>query len=172
MSAKSSSAPSKIERIQNAVKQLPSVAAKINAASDDLAKPITKLEASLKKYSLGIPTWVTIKSGGEVPDHWEDELGYTKIDGKWRIAIRSIEGNLQYPEADSYSAWAFNDAPRHLRVEAIEKIPDLLEALISNTTNMTNEIITKSQELGAMADVMEIANKKFGKISSHTEDEG
>ena len=43
-------------------------------------------------------------------------------------AIGTLDGVLQHLNL-GVSTWLFNDAPRALRVDAIDKLPDLLEQL-------------------------------------------
>lgn len=47
--------------------------------------------------------------------------------------------------------WLFPDAPRFLAVQAIEKIPELLEALLKSAGDMSEKIAEKAKEVDAMA---------------------
>jgi hypothetical protein len=147
MASKVSSLPQKVERVQKAVQQLPSVAASLNAASDELGGSISKLDALLKKFNRGVPTWVSFEDlkGDEGFRH--EDIGDTKVNGRWGIAIRTVEGDYSHPDRDDLEQWLFNDAPRLLRVNAVEKIPELLEALLESATEMTRAIIDKAGDV-------------------------
>lgn len=74
-----------------------------------------------------------------------------RIGGKWGLAIRAIAGNHNVDD-DSVEQWLFSDAPRSYRIEAIDKIPDLLEELIKNadkTTKKLKETTVEARELAA-----------------------
>src|ERR1700730_359701 len=124
------------ERVTGSIKQLSLVATDLNKASDELGKAISAIDAVLQSMNIGVPTWVKIH-GGEDPynglDYWSRDVGYAKIDKRWGIALRTREGNYNNPDGEQCESWLFNDAPRWLRVEGVEKIPDLLDDLVKNT---------------------------------------
>jgi hypothetical protein len=153
MASKGSSLPQKVERVQKAVQQLPTVAATLNAASDDLAGSVSKLDALLKKFNLGVPTWVSFEKSRWDDGSYQEDIGYAKVNGKWGIAIRTIECDFSDPDS-SATKWLFNDAPRLLRVHAVEKIPELLEALLESAAEMTKVIADKAGEVEALASAM------------------
>lgn len=149
-------------KIQSFYRQLSTVAADLNAVSDELGKPVADLDAALKKLNLGVSVWTYLR-GGEDPqdgDYWGDDLGYAKIGGKWGVAIRSVHGNVGWPDQERSESWLFNDAPRELRLVAIGKIPDLLEKLHQSAVEMTQKVrerLTDAQEVAAA--VKEAAEK-------------
>lgn len=144
------------DKIASAYKQLATSAVELNAVSDELGKWISALDAALKKLNLGISTWITI-DGGENPengDYWRRRLGYEKVAGKWGIAISDSFGN-EHTEYESSEEWLFNDAPRRLRIEAVEKLPELLDALVREADKAAEQIKIKvayAQDLAAAVD--------------------
>lgn len=153
MPAKEPAQVSAPERVQNAYKQLNAAAAELNGASDGLKEAMSVLDAALKRLNLGVAAWVKI-SGAEDEDHewWSRNIGYAKIGKEWTIALSACSGNYQWPERDSDEEWAFNDAPRWMRLEAIAKVPELLEALIKQATDTTEKLRKRTEqvlELGA-----------------------
>lgn len=144
------------ERVQASYKQLSLAANSLNAASDDLAKAISVLDAALQKLNLGVSAWVQL-SGNEDPDistWWSRGVGYTKIHDKWGIALRTAKGNYNFPDDDSEELWLFNDAPRWMRIEAVGKIPDLLEALLKQAEDTTKKIKNKTTQAYELAAAM------------------
>src|SRR5438552_3747571 len=63
-------------------------------------------------------------------NYWAHYVGYAKIGNKWGVAISRTSGNFEAPDYNTDEEWLFNDAPRHLRIEAVEHIPAMFEALI------------------------------------------
>jgi hypothetical protein len=153
MASKGSSLPQKAERIQKAVQQLPTVAATLNAASDELGESVGKLDAVLKKFNLGVPPWVSFVDSKSDSGFYQEDIGYAKVNGKWGIAIRTVECDFSDPES-SIAEWQFNDAPRLLRVNAVERIPELLDALLDSAAEMTKAIASKAGEVDAFASAM------------------
>ena len=142
------------ERVAKYYSQLQVVAADLNSVSDQLGKSISEIDSALKILNLGISVWVKIH-GGEGGDSgssfWRRDIGYSKIDGKWGISLRKVEGYYDDPEEEALEQWLFNDAPRSLRLEAIEKIPALLEELSTQAVKTTKDIQARLAEAQAVA---------------------
>jgi len=136
------------ERVSSSYRQLSLAASHLNLVSDELGKSIGVLDAALKKLNLGISTWSRL-------DRWEDAfgnyssryLGYAKVNNRWGIALRTVAGNSNQPEDPAVEEWLFNDAPRALRIEAVEKLPDLFENLIKEADVAIRKV--KAQTLSA-----------------------
>jgi cell division septum initiation protein DivIVA len=152
MTSQSKSLSQKLERVQNSIQQLPTAAASLNAATDQLGKSVGELDGVLRKFSLGIPTWVPFSSSPNslFPRYYHEDIGYAKIGGKWGVAIRTVDGDEVSDAGDDIEQWLFSDSPRLLRVRAIEKIPELLEALLKNAAEMTEKITAKAEEVAAL----------------------
>jgi hypothetical protein len=57
-----------------------------------------------------------------------------------------VDGDYRDPDEESVEAWLFNDAPRWMRIEAIGRIPDLLEWLLRQTQETTRSIQKKTAQ--------------------------
>jgi hypothetical protein len=142
------------ERVNAAIKKLSVAAIDLNTASDELGKAIAILDAALKKLNLGISAWLQL-SGNEDPyggDWWSRDIGYTKIRDRWGIALRDRKGDYNNPQFDQSEEWLFNEGPRWLRIVAVGKIPELLEALLKQAEDTTKKIKGKTaeaQQIGA-----------------------
>jgi hypothetical protein len=140
-------------RAQTSYQKLATAAVTLNTTSDQLGKVIVELDAALKALNLGISSWVSFNEWTDEngSDYSCDQLGYSKVGGKWGIALRSLSGNYNFPEDTSVDGpWLFNDAPRALRIPAIDKVPELLEKLTKDavaTTEKINEKLHQSREL-------------------------
>jgi hypothetical protein len=136
------------ERVSSSYRQLSLAASHLNLVSDELGKSISVLDAALRKLNLGIASWLRL-------DRWEDAfgnyssryLGYAKVNNRWGIALRTVTGNNNAPEPAAIEEWLFNDAPRALRIEAIERLPDLFENLIKEADVAIRKV--KAQTLSA-----------------------
>jgi|HubBroStandDraft_6_1064221.scaffolds.fasta_scaffold171239_2 hypothetical protein len=113
--------------------RLVTAASTLNKSSDELKKVIEDLEARINGLKIGISAWVNVVV-------WEDDdpkeeyeriqVGYGKINSRWCLGIRRLVGHHQNPEPDKIrESWQFNDAPRKLRLLAVEKLGDLFEEL-------------------------------------------
>ena len=161
--ANDASAP---DRVHLALHQLSDSAATINEASDVLRKTISALETTLKKLNLGVSAWVTIAEGGtkaaenrlgKIGDSpWSREVGYTRLENYWCIALRTVKAtSTVFGSKNEEKQWAFNDAPRWMRVEAVSKLPDLLERLAEQANDTAKKIKSKSEEAGRLAAALE-----------------
>jgi hypothetical protein len=149
----------KIEKIQTHFQTLSNVASSLNAASDELTSSVEILSDSLKKLNVGLTVWVVFRTRiDDVPrlyDH--DEIGYCKVAGEWGIALRSVNGNLIRDEHNTESLYLFNDAPREMRLAAVDKLPELIEALAKEAFNTTKRVQQKAQQVRELAQAISSA---------------
>jgi len=142
------------ERIAQSFKDLAASAAQLNAASDELAKAIAPIDAALKKLNVGVEFWHQY-TGFDTPDgdYWGHRIGYAKLSGKWGLALSVVSGNFgQGPDEDP-EEWLFNDAPRAMRLKALDHIPAFLENFVKHVTTEAAELKKKmgqARELAAM----------------------
>lgn len=125
--------PSPSERITIAFETLATSAKTLNDVSGELAKPIASLERALQRLNVGVACWTTINGDSDGYRYWSNDVGYSRVKRRWCLAIRTIEGREDAPEIAEEEVWPFNEAPRYLRVKAVDKLPELVEALVKAT---------------------------------------
>jgi hypothetical protein len=153
-----SSKESLVSRVETSYRKLSAVASDLNFTSDELGKSISELDAALKKLNLGIPVWVTIRRETDEEGWFKNEdLGYDKIGGTWGIGLRTVTGYYNDPEGERSDWWLFNDGPRPLRLSAIEKIPELLEKLSTESDEAAKKIRARLAEVQEVAAVVKKA---------------
>jgi hypothetical protein len=128
------------ERVSASYSRLFSVATDLNAVSDELGKSVSDIDSALKKLNLGISAWVEVRAGSGNLDrgddsYWHEDIGYAKISGKWGISLRKVDGNYTDEDDERVESWLFNDAPRFIRLAAIDKIPKLIDMLSNEAVN-------------------------------------
>jgi hypothetical protein len=149
MSAKNILPPS--DRISASFKQLAESAVLLNAASDELAKAIAPIDAALKKLNLGVSAWHKYAGSlSDFGDFWSHQIGYAKIGGKWGLAICATTGIIGDEELEG-DEWLFNDAPRWMRIQAIEHIPELLEDLVKQANKVASDLQNKTEQARELA---------------------
>jgi hypothetical protein len=139
------------ERVQSCYVQLSSVASDLNTVSDELGKSIAEIDSALKKLNLGVSVWINVSDWDDSRDYFMEQLGYAKVDGKWGIALRTVEGNYNWPDQDVIEQWLFSDAPRKLRLSAIEKLPEMLKKLSEEAVETTKKIKSRLREAKEVA---------------------
>jgi hypothetical protein len=117
--------------MSNVFHRLEDLSAKLNATSDTITQALKDVEARLATLRLGIEVWL------DTPlreDEWEGEtittrLGYAKANGSWHLVTVDNfnlheNGNpgLDLPKP-------LQQASRENRIEALKRLPELLEAL-------------------------------------------
>lgn len=138
-------------RLAAAYKRLAIVAADYKEATKEFSTPIETIERALRTLDIGVITWK--KFAGDEDGYgayWHRDVGYARIDGEWCLAIRTVEGHVQREE-DEIEEWAFNAAPSSLRIDAIDKLPDLLEQLIKNGEKTTKKLREKTGDAQQLA---------------------
>src|SRR5262249_17358519 len=115
---------------------------------------IAPIDAALKKLNVGVEVWYQY-TGSNDPNgnYWGRSIGYARINSKWGLALSTISGNVQYPDDDS-EEWLFNDAPRKMRLEALDHIPMLLEELVKEVSKAATELKMKSQQARELAEAI------------------
>jgi hypothetical protein len=148
--------PSIAASVSASYHELTSTAGILNRVSDALGKAVSDIDDGLKKLNLGITVWVRVACDGpdypEDPFYRIDEIGYAKINGKWGIALKTVSGSEQDPPGEeSVETWPFNEAPRALRLKAIEKTPELFKKLNEEAAKAANELKDKLGDVLAVA---------------------
>jgi len=146
-----------VVRVQESFRQLSTSANQLNEVSDELARAIDRLEEILKKLNLGVAAWVSIAEGDDSPfspTWWARQIGYAKLGNKWGIALRTLSGDLSHPDEDSEQVWSFNEAPRWIRIEAVDHIPQLIESLSKEADEMAARIKQKVVRAHQLSDAV------------------
>jgi hypothetical protein len=141
-----------VEKIQSSYKDLEQSASALNSVSDELGKSIEAFNLVLKGLNLGVSTWVNV-NGYDFPEgsYHSEDIGYDKVGNKWGISLRTVSGHYTMPDEESVSEWLFNDAPRALRLAAIDKLPDLLEALAKAADDAAKRVALKLETAKSVA---------------------
>lgn len=147
------------ERISPSLfKDLADSAARLNSSSDELGKAIRPIDAALKKLNLGVAAWYLYRGSGD-PDSDGNyhcrRIGYAKIGGKWGLALSTESGNVN-ADFDNYDEWLFNDAPRLMRLEALDYIPELLAKLVEEANRVAEELQRKAETARGIADTISV----------------
>ncbi len=146
------------QRLEKTVSRLSSASTQLNFASDDLAKAVNSWDVILKKLNLGIEVWVDTTSSGDSGDKWWDRgIGYAEVGDRWCLALRERSGD---PVELDEQVWAFNQAPRWLRVEGISKLLELLEALVKRTEETTKKLHDEASRVLTMAHLAQAKKQK------------
>lgn len=127
------------EKLEN----LSRIAEELNKETDALKDSVSDLDKRLGKMKIGATVWLDhVLKDGENEDANSYLLGYTKIRDKWRIAVRRDD--------EGSSELALSKAPRLIRVQALNHLDELLDAL----TERANEFLStlrKHKEAAARA---------------------
>lgn len=134
---------------------LTAVAADLNQASDDLTQIVTTLDSALQRLNVGIVAWVeVVRYQDEKQYHLyeSEQLGYAKVNGNWGLAIRKLAGDESSPEDDEVrEIWLFNDAPRGMRLKAVEKLPEVIDQLARSAMKTAESLKKKVAETRGFA---------------------
>jgi hypothetical protein len=118
----------------------------LNRLSDELTKEVSEIEATLNALNLGVRTEVKAITLGSDPDigyfHWLN-LAYGKKSGKWGFIVEEWAKSIDNPDEDTYDSWPFKDAPREFRLQVVDSIPELLDALWKESDNTATKITQK-----------------------------
>jgi len=92
------------------------------------------------------------------PDIYDyDQIGYCKVNSTWGIAIQNLWGDADAERHESEGPWLFTDAPREMRIQAVDKIPALIEALSKQASETQKKIEEKTKQVRSLADALRVA---------------
>lgn len=143
------------------LKQLSSASRTLSEASNKLTEQIKEIESSLASHNLGVMAWVELRRTREEIDpnvpyvDRVDSLGYSKKHGKWGLYVSS-----SIEEVEHYESWLLRDAPRDLRILAVDAIPKLLEAMVIKAKELATEVTSKTDRAKALANSLRNKPKK------------
>jgi hypothetical protein len=117
--------------MSNLFTRLEELSTQLNASSDALSESIKRVEAKLASLRLGVSVWLEepIDTSFYCDDRLETILGYTKVDGKWCLALRDNANDAIGNPEDSTVTQPLQQASREYRIKALQHIPELIKAL-------------------------------------------
>jgi len=137
-----------MKEVEVALKHIETVSNTLNQSSDLLSQKIVEIESALNHYKLGIWAWLEkplfyrLESDGNGVDvEVSYHFGYGKIRDKWGLLIH------ERPDYDPeiLSPLFLKDAPRDIRVRAVERIPELLKCVTDKAAEFSREIMKKTE---------------------------
>ena len=148
------------------LKHLASLSRSLNEASDLLATQLGAVEGAIGELRLGVSAWVVINSQKEI--HQESDgarlelthtvqFGYGKHNGKWGLQITSWYD--EFDDETTAKRWFLREAPREMRLAAVDKLPELLQALAEEAAKLTEEAKSKAEQAKHIAAAL---GKKIG----------
>jgi hypothetical protein len=147
------------QRTSAALALLKPVAKNVSAAANTLSSPIVRVDAELKRMHIAFEAWVTYYESKYDYSYTNWDIGYSRIDGRWGIGLRLVRGDESDPERSSIESWHFNEAPLYLRHRAIEKLPELLEALAKTGEKVAQKLANAATQANEIAEVVAPAAK-------------
>jgi hypothetical protein len=141
------------QKLQASLQELASSADALNSLSDQLTKQILDVEAVLNRSGIGLTASVTTET-------WSDERGdqydiwrlcYEKYAGKWGFTIEHLSGVEGFDDSQSCETWPFKEAPREHRLKAVDKIPELIDALVQKTKEFASDVSAATSYAEALA---------------------
>ncbi len=101
------------------MQDLTSLSSKLNEKSENINSLISSMNEKLSKMNIGIETWIQSNP----------LIGYLSLEGEWQLAVRV--GNRVQP---------LIKASRDTRIDAMQRIPTLLEAIRQNLLKRISSI--------------------------------
>src|SRR5437870_2712624 len=130
-------------KLQTSYQNLAAAANTLNAAYDTFGSAANTVEEALNKLDPGVTAWVTLSTSMTQEDApweiFEERLGYGKANGRWGLTLCTVTKN-EKGEKEIKDSWLFNDAPRNLRLKAIEHVPALIEALAREAAQTAKKV--------------------------------
>ena len=152
--------PSAFDRTTVALNELRPATQGVNDAAEQLAKSISSIERTLKSMNVNFEAWTTYRDGDDDHnfDHWD--VGYSRVNGRWGICVRTVTGSTYNPDEMTVTPWHFNESPLYLRPQAVTKLPELLEALVKTAPNVEQKLRAAADQAAQIAQAVNVAKSK------------
>ena len=144
---------------ESALAKLTALSQTLDSVSNQLSQQITEIESALNDLNFGVWAWLRddpldVEEVSEVgingqrsSVHHIQQLGYGKHKGKWGFLVAS--GTQESWGADVTITF-LQDAPREIKLRAIERIHKLLDILaegLNRVTQKTTEKVMEAREI-------------------------
>ena len=146
-------------RAAAALSLLKPIAKSVSDAAAALATPVMGVDAELKRMHIAFEAWVTYKTSSYEHLYTNWDIGYSRIGGRWGIALRIVRGDHTDPEDTRVENWHFNESPLYLRHRAVDKLPELLEALAKTGENVAHKLASAATRATEIAETMSTRSK-------------
>jgi hypothetical protein len=146
-----------VPNVRSSFERLSKTANSLNLASDRLNEALEQLNAALKKLNLGISSWVSFSTWEDGGASEVEQIGYDKIKGKWGIGLRKVYEDLNSSDPSTgqpfleETEWHFSEAPREMRLRAIDHLNLMIDKLDVDAEKATQSIGLKTAEAEAFA---------------------
>jgi hypothetical protein len=152
-------------------RQLSATASRLNATSDEIAKLFSEIEVSLKQLNLGVSAWFQFASEEEESGYFTAHfVGYEKFSKGWSIALRRVQGHTDDPDSARFETWLFSEAPRLVRIKAIDGLPGLIDQLNAEAENLVKHAQEKLREAAEVAKAIKAAAVPSTKTAAYYSD--
>jgi len=128
--------------LQASFQKLSAASQKLNTASNAFGDAIAGLDEALNNLNPGVTAWINVNSSqDENGSVQEERLGYAKTNGRWGLSLCSVTFPSSQPDHEEVeNSWLFNDAPRNLRLVAIDHVPALIHALAKQAEHTADRV--------------------------------
>lgn len=137
----------KVSQLQTSFQNLAESANTLNKESDKFSGTIGALDEALNRLSPGVSAWVNVSScTPNIEEPWsqtEERLGFAKTNNRWGLSLSRVDINLNAPDEfreEVRDTWLFNDAPRNLRLRAVDHIPDVIAKLAEEADRVAKQV--------------------------------
>jgi outer membrane phospholipase A len=152
------------EAVQSSFRELSNTTADLNKASDDFGAFLEALDTAFGNLKIGVTGWVSVATSYDEqnPDVYTDEqLGFDKVGQTKGLAVRIVK--IDRRQGDEFEEvkerWLLTDAPRAMRLRAIDYIPQLIQALTKEAAQTAKKVRAKAD----LAKQLTVAINAIGK---------
>jgi len=148
------------------LKRLGTLSQSLNEASDIVSKQVISLESALNRLRLGVWAWVVISTQVEYATETDgksyqltrvQELGYGKHKGEWALLV--MEYIEEFDDPDDRYVTLLRETKREVKLDAIEKIPELLREIEKKAAETVKTASAKAAEI---SDLTQSLRKQAG----------
>jgi hypothetical protein len=148
-------------RIAKGLAELGEVNKDLKRKSRTLCQPVDPIEKAFQRQNVRVTCWTPIADVTEDGiDYRHERIGWAEIDGEWHVVLKTFESDIRFDEETNVSVHRFEVAPYYLQAKGIDKLPELVEALVAAVKATSERIAKKLPEATALNEALTQALKK------------
>jgi hypothetical protein len=143
-----------LSSLESDLKALTTNSKTLNSLTDQLTEQVAQVESVVNVLNLGLRVSIIVHSYSGDDEPWlssDLRLSYDKNDGKWGFEIEEYDEDHNTDRRHNYKSWKFKDAPRALRLEVVQRIPDLIKEMVKESEVAAKQVTEKLGDAKSIA---------------------
>ena len=146
------------EALHQSVERLRALSPKLNEATDKANEVVAAVVTFLNNdCSIGLPAFVVVYRHEEGDEHVEElVVSYERWNGQYQIVVTLTSWFVPVEEANTEVRKPWDQCPRDLKLQALQKLPELLHEIANKAEKLIGDTTTTTEVVGDMLGALRV----------------